>query len=142
MLGPARSHCVSRPAPPRLVRRLKFLLERLVVRGPLYRLLLVALLVAAISLLGGLFVHLAGSGLSSAGEAVWWAFLRLTDPGYLGDDQGVLRRTVSTVLTVLGYVLFLGALVAIMIQWFNARLRELELGLTPIAHNDHVLVLG
>jgi ion channel POLLUX/CASTOR len=75
-------------------------------------------------------------------DAVWWSFLRLSDPGYLGDDTGTIERTVSTVLTVLGYVVFLGALVAIMTQWLNARMRDLEAGLTPIAQRDHMLVVG
>ena len=47
-----------------------------------------------------------------------------------------------TVLTVLGYVLFLGALVAIMTQWLHERMSELEAGLTPIAQRDHILIIG
>ena len=54
------------------------------------------------------------SGHDDLPAAIWWAFLRLTDPGYLGEDHGVIPRTVSTVLTLAGYVVFLGALVAIM----------------------------
>lgn len=83
-----------------------------------------------------------GTGFGDLGEAVWWAFLRLTDPGYLGDDVGAVNRTLSTLLTVAGYVIFLGALVAVMTQWLNARMARLEAGLTPVARNDHVLVLG
>ncbi len=73
---------------------------------------------------------------------MWWAFLRLTDPGYLGDDQGTFLRTISTILTILGYVIFLGALIAIMTQWLNQTLNRLQQGLTPIAENDHILILG
>ena len=62
----------------------------------------------------------------------WWAFLRLTDPGYLGDDEGNWRRVVSTWLTVSGYVLFMGTLIAILTQWLNRTMRALEQGLTPI----------
>jgi Trk K+ transport system NAD-binding subunit len=78
----------------------------------------------------------------SFASAVWWAFLRLTDPGYLGDDQGVSRRTVATVLTVMGYVIFLGALVAILTQWLQQQMARLQMGLTPISLQGHVLVLG
>lgn len=73
---------------------------------------------------------------------MWWAFLRLTDPGYLGDDEGNVLRVVSTVVTILGYVLFLGALIAIMTQWLNATLNRLQQGFTPIAQNDHIVILG
>jgi hypothetical protein len=128
--------------PRRLRNRAKFLLERLLLRGTHYRLLVVIALIGIISIVGGALVHAAGGGFDSFGAAVWWAFLRLTDPGYLGDDQGALLRTVSTVLTVLGYVLFLGALIAIMTQWLNQTVRRLESGLTPIASAGHILILG
>ena len=78
----------------------------------------------------------------SLGESIWWAFLRLTDPGYLGDDEGTLRRIISTFLTVSGYVVFLGALVAIMTQWLTSKMQELEQGLTPVAVQNHIVVLG
>lgn len=122
--------------------RLKFFLERQFVKGPQYQLLAVAALIGLISLLGGLAVVGTGEPLDETGSAVWWAFLRLTDPGYLGDDVGAWRRVVSTILTVSGYVVFLGALVAILTQWLNAKMRQLEQGLTPVATRGHVVILG
>ncbi|MGA1199858.1 MAG: CASTOR/POLLUX-related putative ion channel, partial [Candidatus Latescibacterota bacterium] len=68
--------------------------------------------------------------------------MRLTDPGYLGDDEGLVRRVISTVVTVLGYVIFMGSLIAIMTQWLNQTIRKLEQGFTPIAQNNHILILG
>ena len=56
--------------------------------------------------------------------------------------QGITKRFISTTLTVAGYVLFLGALIAIMTQWLNQNLRRMESGLTPIARDGHVLVAG
>ncbi|MFT5430744.1 MAG: hypothetical protein ACI9OJ_001420 [Myxococcota bacterium] len=116
-------------------------MEQLVARGPAYRLALVAAMVLGVSIVGGLVAIIFGAPESVAG-AVWWAFLRLTDPGYLGDDEGAARRTISTIVTVTGYVLFMGALIAIMTQWFNARMEQLEAGLTPIAAKGHILILG
>jgi len=121
--------------------RIAFRLERLVLRGVGYRLALAAAIIALVALGGGLLAFWLVAGVSPA-EAIWWAFLRLSDPGYLGDDEGVALRTVSTVVTVLGYVLFLGLLVAIMTQWLNAKIEHLESGVTPIALRDHVIVLG
>jgi hypothetical protein len=125
--------------------RFKFLVERTLLRGAHYRLLLIAALIGLVAALGGVVVlqtEGVESGFTGPGEAVWWAFLRLTDPGYLGDDEGLVRRVVSTAITVLGYVLFMGALIAIMSQWLTQTMRRLESGLTPIAQSDHVLVLG
>jgi ion channel POLLUX/CASTOR len=123
--------------------RLQFLLERMVLRGAHYRLLVIAMLIGLLSLVAGSVVHVFRAGVDGGlGSAVWWAFLRLSDPGYLGDDEGTLLRFVSTLLTVLGYVVFLGALVAIMTQWLHERMRRLEAGLTPIAQRGHVLIIG
>ncbi len=122
--------------------RFTFLVERMLLRGAHYRLLFIAALLGIIAVIGGALVMEFAGGFSSPGEAVWWAFLRLTDPGYLGDDEGLVRRIVSTVVTVSGYVLFMGALIAIMSQWLAQTMRRLESGLTPIAQSDHVLVLG
>jgi ion channel POLLUX/CASTOR len=121
---------------------LKFRLELLLVRGTGVRLLLIAALIGLVSVVAGIAVQAADHSFDGPLDAIWWAFLRLSDPGYLGDDEGMAKRLVSTLVTVLGYVLFLGALVAILTQWLNETLRNLESGFTPIAVNDHVLVLG
>ncbi len=130
----------------RLRDRVTFVLERLMVRGAHWRILVIACAIALISLLGGILVYPDPAPrtdpFDNVGEAIWWAFLRLTDPGYLGDDQGTWRRIVSTALTIIGYVIFLGALIAVMTQWLNALMRNLERGLTPIAENGHILILG
>ncbi len=127
----------------RVIHRMQFRLEQLFVRGAHYQLLVVAALIGLISVVGGALVLVEeGQAFGGVGGAVWWAFLRLSDPGYLGDDSGMVRRTVSTILTVLGYVVFLGALVAILTQWLQATMRRLESGVTPVARNDHVLILG
>lgn len=122
--------------------RLKFLVERYLVRGARYQLLAVAALIGLVSIVGGALVRFDVHHGETFGEAVWWAFLRLSDPGYLGDDVGLLPRVVSTILTVLGYVLFMGSLVAIMTQWLNSTMHRLEAGFTPVARKNHVLVLG
>ena len=128
--------------PHRLKNRLKFRLERWLQRGALFQLVVIAALIVAVAVTGGLVAWAFSGAFAHPAEAIWWAFLRLTDPGYLGDDAGLLLRTVSTIVTVLGYVLFMGSLIAIMTQWLNGTLRTLERGLTPIALRDHLLILG
>ncbi|MEA3278737.1 MAG: hypothetical protein U9Q81_26245 [Pseudomonadota bacterium] len=122
--------------------QLRFSLERLLLRGLHYRLLLAASIVLLVALLAGLLVRLLAPGFDEVGESIWWAFLRLTDPGYLGDDEGLVGRTVSTVVTVLGYVLFLGLLIAILTQWMNELIARIESGTRPVTLADHVLILG
>lgn len=126
----------------RLKNRLKFQIEQLLLRGAHARLLFIALLVGLVAIGGGLLVQATNATFESNQTAIWWAFLRLTDPGYLGDDEGLARRVISTALTVLGYVLFMGSLIAIMTQWLNQKIRNFESGLTPIARRNHILILG
>ncbi len=123
--------------------RAQFLLERLMLRGVHYRLLVIAAFIGLVAAIGGCLAF-AGTNdaFDTSGQAVWWAFLRMTDTGYLGDDEGTWLRIVSTIITVLGSLLFTGALIAIMTQWLHQTILKLEQGLTPISMKHHVLILG
>lgn len=125
-----------------MIRALRFFLERWIQRGVFHQLVFVALTIVSIAVIGGLVAWVGTSSFESLGKAIWWAFLRLTDPGYLGDDEGALLRVVSVVITVLGYVVFMGSLIAILTQWLTSTMRKLESGRAPISMRDHVVVLG
>jgi len=125
-----------------MIDRLRFRLERLILRGLGYRLLIAAVIVAATALVAGVIAVILVPEFSDPASAIWWAFLRLSDPGYLGDDQGFARRVISTVVTVLGYVLFLGLLIAILNQWMDRLITDLESGVSPVAISNHILLLG
>lgn len=122
--------------------RLRYILERQLVKGAHYQLLVVAVFIGLISLIGGWLAWPSSAPDMSLSDSVWWAFLRLTDPGYLGDDQGTWLRIVSTALTVMGYVVFMGTLVAIMTRWLIASMEVLEQGLTAVTIRQHVVILG
>lgn len=148
MTGPKRKTCMSSSAPHkpsalgRAANHIRFVLERLVLRGLPYRLLVAASLVAIAALLGGAIIRLFDSSFANLGEAVWWAFLRLSDAGHLGFDEGVARRIVSTSVTVLGFVLFIGLFIAILTHWLEDTISRLESGITPVSVSDHVVILG
>ncbi len=125
-----------------LLDRIKFIVETQIQRGAFVQLLIIGLLIVGIAVSGGLIAWVLTDVFDYPGQAIWWAFLRLTDPGYLGDDEGLLLRIISTTVTVLGYVLFMGSLIAIMTQWLNRTIRTLESGLTPISMSGHILILG
>ncbi|MEA3242505.1 MAG: hypothetical protein U9Q19_03585, partial [Pseudomonadota bacterium] len=121
---------------------IRFTIERLLLRGLHYRLILAAAIVAFVAISAGLLALLLDPNFEDVGAAVWWSFLRLTDPGYLGDDEGVVGRSISTVVTVLGYIVFLGLLIAILTQWMNALILRVESGTTRVAFKNHILILG
>lgn len=126
--------------------RLQFIVESMLLSGTSARLAVAAGLIALVAVLMGLAAYFvagrADASVSNPLDAIWWAFLRLSDPGYLGDDKGVGLRIVSTLVTLAGYVLFLGVLVAVLTQGLNELIRRLERGLTPISARNHVILLG
>lgn len=126
----------------RLIDKFKFYLERQLAKGAFYQLLIVWCLVILVAMFGGALLSAFHATSEPLSDSVWWAFLRLTDPGYLGDDEGFWRRLIATVLTVFGYVLFTGTLVAILTQWLFSKMRSLERGLTPVALRQHITILG
>jgi Trk K+ transport system NAD-binding subunit len=126
----------------RLKNSLLFRLEQTMVRGPAARFALILTLVVLVATVAGLLARALAPGFESAADAIWWAFLRLTDPGYLGDDEGVAKATISTAVTILGYVLFMGALIAVLVQWLGETMDRLEQGLTPVALDAHFVLLG
>ncbi|MFW5742398.1 MAG: hypothetical protein ACOC2D_03910 [Spirochaetota bacterium] len=75
-------------------------------------------------------------------DSIWWGFLRLADPGYLGDDVGARIRVLSTALTVAGYVVFLGALIAILTQWLSRTMCSLEAGTAEYGGRNHIVLVG
>jgi len=121
---------------------IRFRLERWLQRGAFHQLLLATAVIILVAVLGGLAAFLTTDAFEDLFDAVWWSFLRLTDPGYLGDDQGIALRIISTIVTILGYVLFLGSLIAIMTQWLTSTLERFERGLSPISLQGHVVILG
>ena len=126
----------------RLLRRPRFILERWVQRGVLNQLLLMTSLIVLVAVVGGIAAWAMTPAFEIPTTAIWWSFLRLTDPGYLGDDEGTVLRVISTIVTVLGYVLFMGSLIAIMTQWLARTIRNLESGITPIVMENHFVILG
>lgn len=124
------------------VGRLRYWIERMLGGGALLQLLLAWGVVVAVAVIGGFLAFSFARGDAGFSEELWWSFLRLTDPGYLGDDEGTSRRIISTLLTVAGYVLFMGTLVAIMTQWLFRQMRQFELGQTPVSFRQHTVVLG
>ena len=125
----------------RLKQLITFHLERFLLGGIKNQLLFIAFLIVLISIIAGVLIYSLYPG-SKFSDSIWWGFLRLSDPGYLGEDKELARKVISTIVTVLGYVIFMGSLVAIMTQWLNGKIKKLESGLTPISLQGHILILG
>ena len=118
-----------------------FALEGWLLRGPFFRLVVLAGMLCGIAVTCGTVAWLV-STIETWYEGVWWAFLHLSDSGYLGDDEGFGLRVVGTITTVLGVVVFVGTLIAVMTQWLLEIMERVESGRTPVSTRNHVVVLG
>ncbi|MEL7341928.1 MAG: ion channel DMI1, partial [Bacteroidota bacterium] len=65
----------------RLFDRVTFWLETRLQQGFFWQLLIMAFLLLLIAAGGGVSAWMLTDQFSHPGEAIWWAFLRLTDPG-------------------------------------------------------------
>ncbi len=126
----------------RIKNLLIFRLERLMMRGPAARFAFVLALLLLLVLAAGLLVRGLDPGLESIDDAVWWAFEHVVVPEYVDGDAGFIKRTLATALIVLGSILFAGAVIAILVQWLDETTERLELGLTPVALDGHIVLLG
>lgn len=104
-----------------LADRVHCLMERLLVRGVPYRLLLVPSIVVG----GGCaWVCHRRVRLARGGRLVGFLAPQYA-PSYLGDEEGAALRTIATVVMLFGWVLFVGVLVAVMTQWLSEAICDL-----------------
>ena len=126
----------------RIKNSLVFRLERLMMRGPLAYFGFILLLIALIALGAGIVIHQLDPEFDSLGDAVWWAFEHLIVPEFIDGDEGVIKRTFAVPLIVLGSIMFAGAVIAVLVQWLDETREHLQLGLTPVVLDAHVVLLG
>jgi len=122
--------------------RIVFQLEQLLMRGPIARFAFVLALLLLLAISAGILIRLLVPGFETVGDSIWWAFEHVLVPEYVDGDDGVIKRTVATILIIIGSILFAGAVIAILVQWLDDTTTRLEMGLTPIRLGAHLVVLG
>lgn len=119
-----------------------FRLEQFMMRGPLARFAFALVLLVFIALIASIMIRLLVPGFESLGDVLWWTFEHLVVPEYIEGDEGVVKRVVATVLIMLGSMLFAGAVIAILVEWVDTATTRMEQGLTPVALESHIVLLG
>lgn len=74
-------------------------------------------------------------------ETAWFYFGRVIDAGTFVGDEGVLNRSVSTLVSILG-VIVAGLLISALAGNFQERLESIRRGGAPVMEEGHFLVLG
>lgn len=75
-------------------------------------------------------------------DALWWAFLRLSDPGYLGDDEGYARRILGVTLWFGGVFGVTAFLISITTHIVTTKLEEISEFGSEVAFEGHTLIVG
>lgn len=112
-------------------------------KGRPHLILLIALLlvIVGISVIGGFIVYLTGTT-EGLGHAMWWTFLHVTDPGYLGDAEDPVTAVFGTIFTILGMITFMAGLVGILTSLIATGLKKLHEGGAPVSFDEHIVILG
>ena len=119
-----------------------FRLEQFMMRGPLARFAFALILLVLLALTASILIRLLVPGFESLGDVLWWTFEHLVVPEYTDGDDGVVKRVIATALIILGSMLFTGAVIAILVEWVDAATTRMEQGLTPVALESHIVLLG
>ena len=126
----------------RIKNALVFRLERLMMRGPLAYFGFILLLIVLIALAAGFMIRQLDPAFDSLGDAVWWAFEHLIVPEFADDDEDAIKRVFAVPLIVMGSIMFAGAVIAVLVQWLDETREHLQLGLTPVVLDAHIVLLG
>ncbi len=136
-MNDCRSHGGRKPG----IRELAaYYMDKFFLRSPAAQLLVLLVLCMALMILGALAASMKDSMIRYP-RFLWWAFLRLTDSGYIGQDEDIWERGVSTVVTLAGLVIF-GLLISIISSGFSQRLEIIRRGRRRVLDTDHTVVLG
>jgi len=119
---------------------LAYRLDRVVRRSLSFQLGILVIFVLLVTFLGALLLSL-GTSMSGFMSNLWWAFLRVADPGQLGGDETFWKAVVGTVVIVGGLMVF-GTLVSIISSAFEKRLEAIRKGRRPVLQKDHSVILG
>ena len=103
---------------------------------------LISLLIFVVfTAVGGAFLASLIGSFSDFPKNLWWAFLRITDAGYLGEDSELWIGMAGTIVILFGLVFF-GLLISILTSAFEERLKEIKDGHRPVIEEKHILILG
>lgn len=77
------------------------------------------------------------------GEALWWSWTHILDPGSLGDDKDVLsRRILGSIFAIAGLVLLGGAFITLSEEAARSAMDRLMQGNVPKGISGHTIIAG
>ncbi len=117
--------------------RLRYLVNDLLIRNPLWQILVLVIISSAIIAIGYLLVD------DCVGNGFWWTFTRLLDQGtFIGDNGEEPHIAFVGVMITIGGILVLSLLIGIFSSKITEQLDALKRGKSHIIEKDHFIVCG
>ncbi|MCD4707336.1 MAG: hypothetical protein K8S62_06325 [Candidatus Sabulitectum sp.] len=117
--------------------RLRYYVNDLLIRNPMWQMLVLVIASSAIITIGVLLVD------GSVENGFWWSFTRLLDQGtFICDDQSEPHVALVGVLITIGGILVLSLLIGIFSSKITEQLDSLKRGRSPIVEKNHIIVCG
>ncbi len=117
--------------------RMRYLVNDLLIRNPLWQMLVLVMASSVIITAGFLLVD------DSIEDGIWWSFTRLLDQGtFINDNRYEPPVIVVGVLVTLGGIIILSLLIGIFSSKITEQLDLLKRGRSPVAEKDHFIVCG
>ena len=117
--------------------RLRYLVNDLLIRNPLWQILVLVIISTVIIAIGYLLVD------DCVGNGFWWTFTRLLDQGtFIGDNGEEPHIAFVGVMITIGGILVLSLLIGIFSSKITEQLDALKRGKSPIVEKKHFIVCG
>ena len=128
----------------RFTDKLRYRFDNYMAWSPSARFFLVFALGMTALLLGALLLKLFGphaEPAASFGEALWWSWGRVADPGSGAGDEGRGVRTAEVITTLAGLFVF-ALLIGFVSNAIEEKLSDLRKGHSVVIERNHTLLLG
>jgi len=99
----------------------------------------------------GLILFLIGSGTLIGyfvfqvplGDAIWWTWTHLIDPGFLGDDKDdTAKKIIGTIFAMIGMIVIAGTFIAILDEIVRRTVEHMRRGGLPADMSNHTVLVG
>ena len=131
-----------------LASRFRYHLDRVAAKSAVWQVLMLAVVAALLMVLGALFVS--GSSPESLGREgsvgpvyrMWWAAIRVIDPGnFAGDFTTGLVAATGLTISLLGILIF-SLLIGILSSKLTEKLELMKRGKSPVVEHNHTVIVG
>jgi Trk K+ transport system NAD-binding subunit len=131
-----------------LRQRIRYRIDRLVAKSAVWQVLMLALVAAALMIIGAVAVsdcdpeNLGREEDASWAYRLWWAAIRVIDPGnFAGDFTDEIVAVTGVTISLAGILIF-SLLIGILSSKLTEKMDLMKRGKSPVVERDHTVIVG